>query len=193
MGLSKGPPFYALRNSLCCVSYHKLHQNSHVRKPWPCDLRLDTSFLGSWLHLYAGKFGPQQWWLFIKGLFSICPSMYTCTPVIIMSSSFIKLCRESIFCQGKCVLEKSWGSPLKWPNLPGSQNVILPLTCQTPSVRKEFLADPLGLWPPPTRTPKAGWGHVALPRPCWLQFLNRQLLWPAFPALLISREAGIVG
>ncbi|XP_058564529.1 interleukin-34 isoform X1 [Neofelis nebulosa] len=60
--------------------------------------------------------------------------------------------------------QPSWEQNLMWG--------LLPLICQAPSVRKQFLAVPLGLWPPPIRTPKAGWGHVALPRPCWLQFLN---------------------
>ncbi|KAI5136934.1 Transcription Elongation Factor A N-Terminal And Central Domain-Containing Protein 2 [Manis pentadactyla] len=40
---------------------------------------------------------------------------------------------------------------------------------------------------------KAGWGHVALPRPCWPQFLNPSLQRPAFPTHSISREAWTVG
>lgn len=91
-------------------------------------------------------------------------------------------------------MERSWRGPLKQPILPGSQDLVwgLPPLLAWRTRSEEFLADPLGLWPPPTPLSKAGWGHVALPRPCWLQFLN-QLQWPAFPALPISREAWTVG
>lgn len=122
--------------SQCYVSDYMLHQDRPwVGKPWLCDLRFDT--LSLWALVTIWRLGNLINW-FSTGYLSKASPLYmhvlSCTlslphhPVLLSSIRFL-------FCPSNCVLERSWGSPLKPPSLPRLASGDPPLTYRVPSVK----------------------------------------------------------